>query len=288
MPSPEAPLAGSCACGTVRFQVTAEFKTAGYCHCTRCQRRAGVPWSMNGMVGDERLARSSPATTSVRYWRPPDGLPKAFCEVCGGHVWSGEPGVRRRRRRALRGAARRPGDRAAVAPVAGVGAGLVPDPGRRAAALHRQRADREVEHRELGASGLSVSVLALGSWRTWERIPRADAVATLGAAREAGIDFLDTARYHDAAGLLRGRVRRDLPGVGVAARRGDDRQQAVVGVLAGAERRGGARRVAATHRARPFRRHLLRPATDRAGDVRGRERGRRTCSGPGRRGRGPS
>jgi aryl-alcohol dehydrogenase-like predicted oxidoreductase len=57
-----------------------------------------------------------------------------------------------------------------------------------------------VEHRELGASGLSVSVLALGSWRTWQWIPRADAVATLRAAREAGIDFLDTARYHDAAG----------------------------------------------------------------------------------------
>jgi aryl-alcohol dehydrogenase-like predicted oxidoreductase len=57
-----------------------------------------------------------------------------------------------------------------------------------------------VEHRELGASGLSVSVLALGSWLTWERIPRSDAIATLVAAREAGIDFLDTARYHDAAG----------------------------------------------------------------------------------------
>ena len=30
---------------------------------------------------------------AVSYWRPPDGLPKAFCSVCGGHVWSGEPGV---------------------------------------------------------------------------------------------------------------------------------------------------------------------------------------------------
>ncbi len=43
-------------------------------------------------------------------------------------------------------------------------------------------------------------MLSLGSWRTWERIPRADAIATLSAAREAGIDLLDTARYHDAAG----------------------------------------------------------------------------------------
>ena len=57
-----------------------------------------------------------------------------------------------------------------------------------------------MEHRELGASGLSVSVLALGSWRTWQWIPREDAVATLHAAREAGIDLLETARYHDAEG----------------------------------------------------------------------------------------
>jgi aryl-alcohol dehydrogenase-like predicted oxidoreductase len=57
-----------------------------------------------------------------------------------------------------------------------------------------------MEHRELGASGLSVSVLALGSWRTWQWIAREQAVATLHAAREVGIDLLETARYHDAEG----------------------------------------------------------------------------------------
>jgi hypothetical protein len=91
MPSPDAPLAGSCACGTVRFQVTEEFSTAGYCHCTRCQRRAGTPWSMNGMVSGAGVEILEGAG-AVRYWRPPDGLAKAFCAHCGGHVWSGEPG----------------------------------------------------------------------------------------------------------------------------------------------------------------------------------------------------
>jgi hypothetical protein len=33
MPSPEEPLTGECACGTVRFEVTKPFNTAGYCHC---------------------------------------------------------------------------------------------------------------------------------------------------------------------------------------------------------------------------------------------------------------
>jgi L-glyceraldehyde 3-phosphate reductase len=54
--------------------------------------------------------------------------------------------------------------------------------------------------RRLGASELDVSVLSLGSWRTYEVIPREQAIAVLQAAREAGIDFLDDARYDDETG----------------------------------------------------------------------------------------
>jgi aryl-alcohol dehydrogenase-like predicted oxidoreductase len=52
----------------------------------------------------------------------------------------------------------------------------------------------------LGASELEVSVLALGSWQTFERIDREQGVAVMRAARDVGIDFLDDARYHDAEG----------------------------------------------------------------------------------------
>jgi aryl-alcohol dehydrogenase-like predicted oxidoreductase len=55
-------------------------------------------------------------------------------------------------------------------------------------------------HRPLGTSGISVSRLALGSWRTYERIPRDQGVAVMRAARELGIDFLDDARYDDETG----------------------------------------------------------------------------------------
>jgi aryl-alcohol dehydrogenase-like predicted oxidoreductase len=57
-----------------------------------------------------------------------------------------------------------------------------------------------MEHRHLGASGIQVSALALGSWRTFERISRDEGVAVMTAAREAGIDFLDDARYNDETG----------------------------------------------------------------------------------------
>ena len=36
---------------------------------------------------------------------------------------------------------------------------------------------------------------SLGSWRSNERVPRERALAVMAAAREAGIDFLDDARY---------------------------------------------------------------------------------------------
>ncbi len=55
-------------------------------------------------------------------------------------------------------------------------------------------------HRPLGTSGISVSVMSLGSWRTFERIDRDAGLAVMSAAREAGIDFLDDARYDDETG----------------------------------------------------------------------------------------
>jgi aryl-alcohol dehydrogenase-like predicted oxidoreductase len=57
-----------------------------------------------------------------------------------------------------------------------------------------------VETRALGRSGIEVSALALGSWRTYERIPREQGLAVMRAAREAGITFLDDARYNDETG----------------------------------------------------------------------------------------
>jgi len=55
-------------------------------------------------------------------------------------------------------------------------------------------------HRPFGSSELEVSIFALGSWQTYERIPREQGVAVLQAARECGIDLLEVARYNDTTG----------------------------------------------------------------------------------------
>jgi hypothetical protein len=90
MPSPDAPLTGACACGAVRFEITAPFSTAGYCHCHRCQRRSGTLWSLNGFL-DPAAFRFVAGEDAVRTWQPEGGFPKAYCGHCGGHVYAGDP-----------------------------------------------------------------------------------------------------------------------------------------------------------------------------------------------------
>lgn len=52
----------------------------------------------------------------------------------------------------------------------------------------------------LGASGLTVSKMALGSWRTFERISSERGIEVMRAARDLGVTFLDDARYNDETG----------------------------------------------------------------------------------------
>jgi aryl-alcohol dehydrogenase-like predicted oxidoreductase len=52
---------------------------------------------------------------------------------------------------------------------------------------------------ELGRSGLIVSPLALGSWKTFEHLTKAEGLAVMHAARRLGVTFLD-ARYDDDTG----------------------------------------------------------------------------------------
>jgi aryl-alcohol dehydrogenase-like predicted oxidoreductase len=47
---------------------------------------------------------------------------------------------------------------------------------------------------------MDVSAMSLGSWRTFERLPKEAGTAILAAARDEGINFFDDARYNDETG----------------------------------------------------------------------------------------
>jgi len=87
---PELLLAGGCMCGGVRFEVDRPLVSAGWCHCTRCQRRTGTPASAQARIvpGSLRLLRGEKI---VREYRPDDGFGKAFCGECGSQLWSRSP-----------------------------------------------------------------------------------------------------------------------------------------------------------------------------------------------------
>jgi hypothetical protein len=87
----EAPLTGGCLCGGVRFELTAPPLSAGYCHCTRCQRRTGGASSAQAHV-DGGAFRLLQGGDLVRCWRHPDGgFEKCFCGECGAHLFSRNP-----------------------------------------------------------------------------------------------------------------------------------------------------------------------------------------------------
>ena len=84
----ELPLTGSCLCGGVRFAVTEPPATAGYCHCTRCQKRTGTAASAQARI-DARTFRLLQGEELVKCWRPSDGgAAKCFCSECGAHLFA--------------------------------------------------------------------------------------------------------------------------------------------------------------------------------------------------------
>jgi hypothetical protein len=84
------PLTGGCLCGAVRFEVAQPLVSAGYCHCTRCQRRTGSAASVSALVAPGSLHVIA-GEGLIGSYDPPDGFSKAFCSACGGALWARHP-----------------------------------------------------------------------------------------------------------------------------------------------------------------------------------------------------
>ena len=84
-------LTGGCLCGGVRFELTEPPREAGYCHCTRCQRRTGTGSSVQARI-DGNTFRLLAGEDLVRAWRHPEGgFEKVFCGDCGAQLFSRNP-----------------------------------------------------------------------------------------------------------------------------------------------------------------------------------------------------
>jgi hypothetical protein len=90
MSATESQLTGGCGCGAVRFELSAPLVSAGYCHCTRCQRRTGTAAAASGSAepGSFRVVQGE---DRLRAWKPEGGFEKWFCGDCGSALFSRNP-----------------------------------------------------------------------------------------------------------------------------------------------------------------------------------------------------
>jgi hypothetical protein len=74
------PLAGGCLCGTIRYRISAEPRSADYCHCRMCRRAAGVPVVARATVAIDAFVwtRGEPAS-----YRSSPKAERFFCPACG-------------------------------------------------------------------------------------------------------------------------------------------------------------------------------------------------------------
>ena len=80
---------GGCACGAIRFKITAPFLGIGACHCTACQKGAGGGANYVALA----LASSFSVTHGQAkiYTSKGDSgadVGRAFCPECGTPLWS--------------------------------------------------------------------------------------------------------------------------------------------------------------------------------------------------------
>ena len=73
---------GGCLCGGVRFELTRPAEAAGYCHCTRCQKRTGSA---------ARCRRVCRECGSHLFSRNPDDATQMSIRMA---AFDGDPGVR--------------------------------------------------------------------------------------------------------------------------------------------------------------------------------------------------
>lgn len=75
-----------CQCGGLRFAVTAEPMMVNMCHCTECQRRSGVPLTVNAYFNEADVKIEGDFKIYSRDAQDGRKLHNFFCPGCGATV----------------------------------------------------------------------------------------------------------------------------------------------------------------------------------------------------------
>ena len=83
---------GGCACGAIRFKITAPLMSVGVCHCTDCQKASGGAPNYVALAPAAGLevVKGEPRTY-VRKGDSGQDVGRVFCADCGTPLWSIPP-----------------------------------------------------------------------------------------------------------------------------------------------------------------------------------------------------
>ena len=77
-------------CGGIRYEISEPPISAGYCHCTRCQRAAPALPRRRPHASRPAAARSA-GRGAAAHVEARRRVGKAYCSACGSHMWSEHP-----------------------------------------------------------------------------------------------------------------------------------------------------------------------------------------------------
>ena len=78
---------GSCLCGAVRYELTAELGPIEICYCQMCRKASGGPLATNAPIAREALHLRSGRELLAKYESSP-GEKRVFCGRCGSPIYS--------------------------------------------------------------------------------------------------------------------------------------------------------------------------------------------------------
>lgn len=85
---------GGCACGEVRYQLTADPMFIHCCHCRWCQRETGSAFVINALIeADNMVVTQGDPESMVRPSESGKGQPVWYCPTCRTILWSNYAGA---------------------------------------------------------------------------------------------------------------------------------------------------------------------------------------------------
>jgi hypothetical protein len=82
------PIQGGCLCGGVRYELSASFRRANFCHCSRCRKHSGAAALAQGRVPVSGFALLQGRDLLISYTES-GHMATVFCSRCGSSLFGG-------------------------------------------------------------------------------------------------------------------------------------------------------------------------------------------------------